>query len=304
MRNSQEMPPKAIATLAEVRRLIINADDFGLTKGVNRGIAECHAAGAVTSTTLMANSAAFDDAVAIAKANPSLGVGCHVMLVDGEPLTGPAAKSLVTRAGKEFRVGITEFAWAAMRGKLNEDEIYAETSAQIKKVQAAGLTVDHFDTHKHTHMFPAVLRPLLRAAKDNGVTAVRNPFVPLKAAALAHLLKRPSLWTRTSEVAVLRNFHDRFQNEVARAGLKTTDGSFGVIATGRLDSRLTEAILGSIPDGTWEFVCHPGYTDTDLDAIQTRLRKTRNIEAQIMCASGFLPFVKKCGLELVRFSDI
>jgi chitin disaccharide deacetylase len=287
-----------------VRRLIINADDFGLTKGVNRGIEDCHKAGSVTSATLMANSMALEEAVSIAKANPALGVGCHVMLVDGEPLTGQAATTLLRSDGRTFRVGIAEFAWAALRGKLNDSEIYNEAVAQIQKLQSSGISVDHFDTHKHTHMFPSVLRPLLRAAKDCGVPAVRNPFVPLKTAALAHILKRPSLWTRTSEVAVLRSFRDQFQNEVAKAGLKTTDGSFGVIATGSLDKRLTEAILGSIPDGTWEFVCHPGYNDGDLDSVKTRLRKTRDIEADILKSSSLSDFLAKNRLELIRFSQV
>ena len=286
-----------------MKRLIINADDFGLTKGVNRGIAECFAAGGVTSTTLMANSAAFDDAIAIAKINPELGVGCHVMLVDGEPLTGSSVKSLLRADGRTFRVGIAEFAVAALSGRLNADEIYNEARAQFGKLKAAGILPDHFDTHKHTHMFPAVLKPLLRAAKDSGVMAVRNPFVPLGRAALAHLFKRPQLWTRTSEVAALRNFHDKFQNEVAKAGMKTTDGSFGVIATGSLDYRLTEAILGSIPEGTWEFVCHPGYNDTDLDSMKTRLRKSRNLEADIL-RNNVPAFVRSNGIELTTFAKL
>lgn len=286
-----------------MKRLIINADDFGLTKGVNRGIAECFAAGGITSATLMANSAAFDDAVAIAKANPKLGVGCHVMLVDGEPLTGSSAKSLLKSDSRSFRVGIAEFAFAALRGKLDPDEIYNEACAQFQRLKSGGIAPDHFDTHKHTHMFPAVLKPLLQAAKDFGVMAVRNPFVPLGRAALAHLLKRPQLWTRTSEVAALRNFHDSFQSEVAKAGMKTTDGSFGVIATGSLDYRLTEAILGSIPDGTWEFVCHPGYSDANLDAVKTRLRTSRIIEAEIL-RDRVPAFVKSNDMELTTFAAL
>src|SRR5436853_6379141 len=109
-------------------RLIINADDFGLTAGVNRAITEAHTSGVVTSSTLMANSSAFDQAVAAAKASPKLSVGCHVMLVDGAPLKShDTVRSLLVNADSpRFVTGISEFARRALRGKLQAEEIYAE----------------------------------------------------------------------------------------------------------------------------------------------------------------------------------
>jgi len=177
-----------------VPRLIINADDLGLTPGVNRAILQAHQQGLVTSTTLMANSAAFDDAVSQVRQASGLSVGCHVMLVDGEPLSDPRPRTLAQNG--RFREGIAGFALAAMRGRLDSDEIIAEATAQMRKVQAAGVSVSHLDTHKHTHLFPAVLKPLLAAAKACGVRAVRNPFAPVAPLALAHLVKRPRLWTQ------------------------------------------------------------------------------------------------------------
>ncbi|MGH9509509.1 MAG: ChbG/HpnK family deacetylase, partial [Terriglobales bacterium] len=140
-------------------RLIINADDLGLTPGVNRAILEAHQRGVVTSTTLMANSAAFDDAVGHVRQAPRLSVGCHVMLVDGEPLLEPRPRTLA-RNGR-FRDGIAGFALTAMRGRLDPNEIAAEATAQMRRLQSAGVSVSHLDTHKHTHLFPSVLRPLL-----------------------------------------------------------------------------------------------------------------------------------------------
>ena len=110
------------------RRLIINADDFGLTAGVNRAIAEAHSRGIVTSSTLMATGAAFDDAVALARQNPRLSVGCHVLLVDGSPAS-PAA-DLPTLVNKNhFQNSLVRFVHAAVRGRLNAKEITAEVAA-------------------------------------------------------------------------------------------------------------------------------------------------------------------------------
>src|SRR5947208_962069 len=105
-------------------RLILNADDFGLTPGINRAVAELHAAGALTSATLMANGPAFDDAVAIAHANPTLGVGCHIVLTDGTPVSPPETiPTLLSPDGKTFRPSLSDFFLAVLRGKVSEDDI-------------------------------------------------------------------------------------------------------------------------------------------------------------------------------------
>ena len=286
-------------------RLIINADDFGLTAGVNRAIVEAHRRGVVTSATLMANSRAFDEAVRLVQAEPRLSVGCHVVLVDGKPVL-PAARvaSLLaadTRSGARFRTALSGFALAAVRGRLREDEIEAEVTAQIRKLQAAGIAVTHLDTHKHAHMFPAVLRPLLRAARACGVGAVRNPFAPVKPLALAQLLRRPPLWTRYSEVKMLRRYAAGFRRSVAEAGMTTTDGTLGIVVTGALDTTLFAAIVGSLPEGTWEFVCHPGYNDGDLGQVKTRLRASRRKELEVLTSEAAREALTARGVELIPY---
>ncbi len=257
-----------------MRRLIINADDFGLTAGVNRAIAEAHQRGIVTSTTLMANSRAFDAAAEIARADNGerFSVGCHVVLMDGEPLLPPdrVPTLLEPRNGAtpRFRESLNDFVVASFRHKLNPDEIEAEAAAQLDRLQQAGIQPSHFDTHKHAHMFPAVLRPLLRAAKSRGVGAVRNPFGQVWPLPLASLLRTRQVWKRFAQLNVLRNFASSFRREVEAHGLRTTDGSLGVLATGVLDMKLFAAVVENIPEGTWEFVCHPGYSDAELDQVQ------------------------------------
>jgi hopanoid biosynthesis associated protein HpnK len=290
-----------------VRRLIVNADDFGYTAGVNRAIVEAHTRGIVTSSTLMATGRAFEDAVGLAKTVPRLSVGCHVVLIDGQPvLDAELLPSLTTTSsgGARFRDGLKTFAALALAGRLNAEEIEAEASAQIRKLQSPGIVVSHFDTHKHTHLFPSVLRPLLRAARACGVRAVRNPFGPSKPLKSGELLARPSLWTRYIEVKVLRSLAGKFRAAAAREGLVTPDGTLGVEVTGSLDEKLFRAIAAGIPEGTWEFVCHPGYNDDDLKSAKTRLRESRETELRVLTMPEARELLATQGIALVSYSDL
>jgi hopanoid biosynthesis associated protein HpnK len=288
-----------------VRRLIVNADDFGLTAGVNRAIIQAHSNGIVTSSTLMANGRAFDDAVRLARTVPLLSLGCHVVLIDGEPvLDAKQLPSITAAEGAAFRDGIKSFAARALTRRLDSSEVEAEASAQIRKLQSAGLTVTHVDTHKHTHLFPAVLRPLLRAARACGVRAIRNPFGPRKPMKSGELLTRPSLWTRHAEVRVLRRLAAKFRDAAKLEGLVTPDGTLGIVVTGSLDEKLFRAIVAIIPEGTWEFVCHPGYNDADLNAVATRLRQSRESELRLLTLPEARQLLSDEGIELVSYHDL
>jgi len=287
-----------------VRRLIVNADDFGLTHGVNRAIVEAHEHGVVTSATLMANGPAFEDAIQCAKSNARLSVGCHVVLVDGLPVLGggktPSLSNKKAPDGR-FRESVIRFVLRAISGRIDADEIEAEATAQIRKLQAAGIAVSHLDTHKHTHIFPTVLRPLLRAARTCGVPAVRNPFGPLH---LSTLAKRPSLWKQSSKVTALSCLGRTFRRSIADAGLLTPDGTVGIVATGALDGRLFESIVDSLPEGTWELVCHPGYNDAELASIRTRLRESRAVELRLLTSSEAREILARSGVQLISYRDL
>ena len=290
-----------------MRRLIVNADDFGFTAGVNRGIVEAHTRGIVTSSTLMANGRAFEDAVCLAKTVPRLSVGCHVVLIDGQPvLDAERLPSLTSRhsGGVRFRDGLKSFAARALAGGLNAGEIEAETSAQIRKLQSAGIIVSHLDTHKHTHLFPAVLRPLLRAARACGVRAVRNTFGPRQPLISGQLLARPTLWTRYIEVGILRALAGKFREAAAREGLVTPNGTLGIVVTGALDEKLFRGIAAIIPEGTWEFVCHPGYNDDDLKSANTRLRESRETELRLLTMPEARELLLTQGIALVSYRDL
>jgi len=281
----------------------VNADDFGLTAGVNRAIVEAHERGIVTSTTLMANSLAFDEAVRLAKADSQWSVGCHVVLLDGQALIDPSRiRSLLATADSQaFRDGVAGFALRALAGRIDSEQVEAETTAQIRKLQSHGLTVSHVDSHKHTHMFPAALRGILRAARTCGITAIRNPFEVIAAnfARAQH-----GLWKRYAQVKTLRGLAGSFRRAVSKAGLKTPDGTLGIVATGHLNPALFRNIADHMPEGTWEFVCHPGYVDTDLDGVRTRLRRQREEELEVLTSADARKALEGRGIELISYRQL
>jgi chitin disaccharide deacetylase len=288
-------------------RLIVNADDLGLTPGVNRGIFESHMSGIVTSATLMATGAAFDDAVQKAQAANRLSIGCHVMLVDGVPVLGryriPTLINSRASSRKQtfFRKSAINFGARALLGRISSDDIEAEASAQIRKLQSAGLSVSHIDTHKHTHLWPHVLQPLLQAAKSCGVKRIRNPF---ELAPLRLIACRPGLWKRYAQTRALSGLAYNFQSSVREAGFITPDGTLGIVVTGKLGDQIWRLMIDRLPEGTWELVCHPGYCDSELVGFPTRLRKSREQELQLLTRPAIRDLLKRNGIELLSYNDL
>ncbi len=278
--------------------LLINADDFGLTPGVNRAITELHDAGCLPSTTLMATGNAFDHAVILAQARPLLGVGCHIVLTDGLPVLPPhEIPSLLGEDGVHFRPKLGHFVRDLMLGRLKEAEIEREATAQIRKLQSAGVHVTHFDSHKHAHLFPAIVRPLARAALACDVHALRNPFEPAWSVSAAS-----GNWLRRFQVTALTRLRDPFFAQFE--GLHTPDGTLGVSATGNLNAASLHALLQAMPEGVWELVCHPGYNDASLGSVTTRLRAEREIEYTALLQQIPLALRNYPELQLISYTAI
>jgi chitin disaccharide deacetylase len=314
-----------------VRKLIVNADDFGLTAGVNRGIVESSSDGVVSSTTLMANGPAFEDAVVAARSVPNLSVGCHVVLVDGTPVLPPDTVEtlLAVRSAEpgKFYSSLSAFAARAMLGGFDRDQLVAEITAQIRKIQGAGIHVTHLDSHKHAHIFPEILIALLRAARICGVRAIRNPIVPVKAVPAKQFKNKRELWKRYGQVRALHTFSGPFHQRTKRAGLLTPDGVIGVIETGSREalkdaskdnskddpkansnhnsgySSLLRQTLSNLPDGTWEFVCHPGYSDDALRATHTRLLDSRDEERHLLTSLELRQFLERENIQVISYRE-
>jgi predicted glycoside hydrolase/deacetylase ChbG (UPF0249 family) len=287
-----------------MKRLIINADDFGLAPGVNRAIVELQQAGALSSATLMATARFFSAAVHLAFAQPALAVGCHVVLVDGSPCLPPEeVPSLLDpriRESSSLRSTVGSFVRDLLRGRIRAQEIEAEAIAQIRRIQSSGLTVSHIDSHKHIHAFPRVLAPLLRAAQQCGVMCVRNPFEPqwsVRATRQAGVLRR-------AQIFAMRSQRRAFARLTAEYGIATTDGAVGVLATGTLDAPVLRSLLQAMPEGTWELVCHPGYNDDALQQARTRLLVSREVERDALVEVIPEAVKEDSGLALIDFHQL
>ena len=291
-----------------MRRLIVNADDFGMTSGINRAIAESHKSGIVTSATAMANEVAVDEVIAFASKNSSLGIGCHVVLVDGTPVSQPdSVQSLIgSRNGDaaRFRSGIAQLAMATVTRSVREAEVHGEASAQIERLQSRGLSLSHVDCHMHSHILPVISRAVLRAARDHDIRSVRSPFEPAWSVVATHKSSSLRSWSRSVQVTLLRALEPQFLNTVKQNGMKTTDGTIGIAVTGLLDRDLLARLVDAMPDGTWELVTHPGYHDRDLSAAKTELKESRAAELELLTSPATREMFQKRNIQLISYREL
>ena len=240
--------------MSDALRLIVNADDFGMTEAVNQGIVEAHDSGIVTSASLMATGSAFEHAVALAKTRPGLAVGVHLTLTEQRPLTGSAAASLVGADGR-FPPHLVQFAGRHMRGKIALAQVRAELDAQIRKVSDAGVAVSHLDGHQHVHVLPGIAAIVAELAAEHGVGAVRYPTERVR----AYMLRNFGNARRLTEQVVLGAV---CALSPLRA-LRRSDSFVGFYYGGRLDEDNLATVLGRLPArGTVELMCHPGGDDS------------------------------------------
>ncbi len=258
-----------------MKLLVINADDFGFTKDVNAGIVHAHRDGVLTSTTLMANGAAFEDAVQLARNTPSLDIGCHLVLVQG--------RSLVT--GAQLPESPGRLLAALLKGRMN---VYSELRAQIQKVCAAGISPTHLDTHKHTHIVPHIFSQVVRLAQEFNVPYVRLPLdrtLPL--ARFACILA------------------SRYYRRLARqTNVRMTDHFLGFRLTGSLSEDTFAAALSCLAEGTSEFMCHPGYFGPELAQAHTRLKESRVRELEALTSPRIREVIASYGIQLSGFGGL
>jgi len=287
------------------RNLIVNADDLGWTAGVNRGIADAHRNGIVTSTSLLANGRAFEDGVKTANGLPRLGVGVHLNLSDGGP-TAPAeqVRSLLTEEGR-FAGGPESLLLRLTTKSLDVKEVEKEWSAQIEKVRAAGIRPTHLDGHKHVQMLPGLFGVALRLAKRHGIDAVR---VSHEASQLRTALSDRS---ESKSIALKQGVQARGLKLLApdaramaeRAGIATADYFCGIAQTGVLTKAGVKKLLESLPEGTTELMCHPGYADDDLRKSVTRLQESRQTELEILTDKTVRKRVAELGIRLINYEQ-
>jgi chitin disaccharide deacetylase len=288
------------------RNLIVNADDLGWTAGVNRGIAEVYRHGIVTSASLLANGEAFAEAVELARATPGLGVGVHLNLNGGPPIAPrEAVPSLVNDAG-EFEGGPDGLLLKIATRGLSMREVEIEWDAQISRVRKAGVEPTHLDGHKHVHMLPGLFEIALRLAKRHGIGAIR---VSHEASSLRSALStgevRPAVVLKQGvQARGLKLLARDAREQAERAGVSMADYFCGIAQTGELTKEGVARLLRSLPNGTTELMCHPGYADDGLRKTTTRLQASREKEVEILTDSEIRNLVASQGIRLIDYGFV
>ena len=281
-----------------MRRLIVNADDFGLHAAVNRGILTAHTEGIVSSTSLMAGGAAFDDAVRIAKQCPQLGVGVHLTLVGASPLLPVAeVSSLLDEAG-DFYGSYPLFIKRFLRGKIRLAEVERELAAQIDRIRMAGIQPSHLDSHQHLHVLPGIGGLVLDLARRFSIRAIRIPAEPV-----AFIGATPATVGRLAGRGGLTMLANLFRQHAAAAGIRTSDHFFGMLAGGQLTEPAILAILRRLPPGDSELMTHPGFADESL-ADAFRWDYQWDAERQALTAPAVRALLAERQIRLISFREL
>ena len=239
-----------------MKQLIINADDLGLTSGVNRGILRAFQDGIVTSASLLVTGSAFEEAVTLARQNRELDVGLHLTLVEERAVLGrQALPTLVDETGRFPRTS-GEFFRRAVLGRISWDEVEREVAAQIARFQKAGLRLSHINSHQHLHMFPPVLQIVRRLTRKMDNVWIRNPVGPWRKAPGVRMERWVQQLGLNLTCLATRGLHDPPLQQMPH-------GMYGFEVSGRLTRSALEQILRKIPDGLYELICHPGEDDAE-----------------------------------------
>jgi predicted glycoside hydrolase/deacetylase ChbG (UPF0249 family) len=285
-----------------MRQLVVNADDLGMTRGINRAIIEAHRGGIVTSTSLLANGAAFEDAAALLHQCPELSVGLHVNLTQGKPVRAGAKSSLVDRRGYFYALGAL-----AMRlsvGAVSMRDLEAEITAQAQRAVDAGIALSHFDSHHNIHLHPVAAGALARVARRINVRWIRFRG------------QRPMLPWMLREAGLL-SLRDHARHLLALLGSRAAAGDDNapgqplrwVVGAPQLlrasPRHLFGGLVRSIEDGVTEWVCHPGYVDDELRTLLgAEPAQAREADLELLADPECRALLKSAGIELVGYAQL
>ncbi len=279
-------------------RLIINADDFGLCESVNKGIVEAHTKGVLTSTTIMANMPAAEQAVDLAKNLPTLGLGVHLNLTAGKPLCQDNTVKLILDSQGHFALSPGKLALASLITGKVRTAIETELASQIQWLIDKGIKPTHLDSHKHIHSFPTIFPIVCRLAKRFGVSAIRYTFEPKQVCHLPWPVTDRESRKRASLVRTMAKIN-RWQNP----SFFKTDALLGVAHVGTINAAFMRAVSLYNIASTAELMTHPGYT-YDLDATRTRLVKQREVELEALCSEKTKQYFKNAGIKFVHYGQL
>lgn len=282
-----------------MKKVIINADDFGLVQGVNEGIIKAHREGILTSTTLMANMPGFDHAVEMAGANPELGVGVHLNILRGQPLS-PAQKvgSLLSRENR-FIPSVSHLLRRMALKRICFDEVEREFRAQVERVKGTGIGPSHIDSEKHIHLIRPLFRIVLKLAKEYRIDRVR--FIREYCVAL-----RPGQMFKSIGISLSAA---SMKKRMALEGVRSSDRFYGVCDSGRITADKLQQALQSAEEGVTEIMVHPGFITQEMIELEKQIgpyyiNKYREKELNALLDERLPEAIVDLGIQLINFNHI
>ncbi len=281
-------PPSAIGNRESLRRLIVNADDFGRSRSINAAVIRAHREGILTSASLMVNEPGFDEAVQLAKENPKLGVGLHLTLLMGHSaLPSEKIPGLVNNQG-EFSnnpvgVGLKYFFHRGLR-----EQVRAEIHAQFGRFRTTGLPLDHVNGHLHLHLHPTVFQILMADAEKLGIRHLR---LTRDCFARSQRLARGRWFYRVAHAFIHDRLSKRAREPLRRRGIKHAQITFGLLQDSFVDEDYVLKLLPELPPGDSELYSHPS------------LDKFKH-EFDALVSPRVKELVRKLGVELIRYQDL
>lgn len=283
-----------------MNQLIVNADDFGIHPLVNKAIIEGHAKGIITSTTVLANGDAFEEALALHEQYKTLGVGAHLALVGGlKPVSDPAKVPTLVNKDGVLHEDHVEFIKRAFKGQINFNEVYYELEGQLSKLEAAGLSLTHVDGHQHLHVFPQVLIIVMSLMKEHHIKKLRIP--------------QEKLFYLNGNKDLRRFIGKAGLSHYAHSAKKTTSFLYyqypryfwGMMNGGNMTEANLLPILKEVRSkiGTHEIMVHPGWDNTILNE-QYHWNYHWEEELQALTSPNVLRYIRDNNIRLVNYKDV
>jgi len=280
------------------KRIIINADDFGLCDGINKAVEQAHTDGVLTSTTIMANMPAAEEAVKIAKKLPNLGVGVHLNLFEGRPISKDSLVECLLDAHGRFALSRFKLSILSMCMHKIRNALRTELSAQIQWVIDRGLAPTHLDSHRHIHSFPAMFPIVCELAGRFKIPAIRFPFEPIAVSQMP--------WPLTSKDGRKRAHKARRRakiNRIQNSDFLKTDALLGIAHMGRIDVNFFKAVTLYNSAATAEVMTHPALADA-AGTGQNKLLHQPKIELEALCSKRTKQYFKDAGIKLVHYGNL
>jgi len=286
------------------KQLIVNADGFGFTRGVNRGIIQAVQHGIVRSTSALANMPAIEEVKDFQEQFPEVSIGIHFNLSVGKPVSAPEeVRTLVDERGEFLR---EKFVPKLLTGRISLSEMITELDNQVRRLVELGVHPTHFDGHQNKHLYPQFFIAALHAAKKWGIKFMRSHnryiFIGGKRRVVKlcwYYLSHPQRFVAHS-VARMLTWYAHIN------GIKTADR---LITPGYVDRSKKSSletwlgIIETLPEGTSEIYCHPGYPDELLARYATYVEE-RKIEVEVLTSPELFEAIERNGIRLISFKDL